>query len=126
MNRMLKCTIVITRYPSSVRPSSLTFHIFDFFQTAAEQNTTKLELKQDLNVLCKVGPIGKTRLQTRPLIGLDIFDISCETAERNSKKLDRKQYLNVFYRVCVFRADRKKDGSPGLWLTDIFDFSYIV
>ena len=33
LSRRLKCTIVIMRCPSSVvrRPSSLTFHIFDFF-----------------------------------------------------------------------------------------------
>ena len=50
--------MVITRCPSSVvRPSvcpsvclSLTFHIFDFFSETAEQNSTKLDRKQHLNV----------------------------------------------------------------------------
>ena len=37
----------------SVRPS-LTFHIFDFFSETAEQNSTKLDRKQDLNVLYQV------------------------------------------------------------------------
>ena len=40
--------------PSSVRPSSLTFHIFDFSSETAEQNSTKLDRKQDLNVLYQV------------------------------------------------------------------------
>ena len=144
----------------SVRPS-LTFHIFDSFSETAEQNSTKLDRKQDLNVLYQVcvfrvnlknkmaalasdwlrhfrlllwnrwtpernstkldrkqdlnvlyqvlffRPIGKTRWLPWPLIGWDIFNFSSETAERNSTKLDRKQDLNVLYQVCVFRADRK-------------------
>ena len=43
--------------PSSVvlrRPSSLTFHIFDFSSETAEQNLTKLYRKVDLNVLYQV------------------------------------------------------------------------
>ena len=98
------------RGPSVVRPSSLTFHIFDFSSETAEQNSTKLDRKQDLNVLYKVCVFcadRKTRWPPWPLIGWDIFDFSSETAERNSTKLDRKQDLNVLYKVCVFWADRK-------------------
>ena len=58
LSRRLKCTIVITRCPSSVRLSvvrpSLTFHIFDFFSETAKRNSTKLDRKQDLNVLYEV------------------------------------------------------------------------
>ena len=58
LSRRLKCTIVIMRCPSSVRrPSvrpSLTFHIFDFSSETTEQNSTKLDRKQDLNVLYQV------------------------------------------------------------------------
>ena len=42
---------------SVVRPSvclSLTFHIFDFSSETAEQNSTKVDGKQDLNVLYQV------------------------------------------------------------------------
>ena len=55
------------------------------------------------------GSIGKTRWPPWPLIGWDIFDFSSETTERNLTKLDRKQDLNVFYKVCVFRTDRKNN-----------------
>ena len=48
LSRRLKWTIVITRCPS------LTFHIFDFSSETAEQNSTKLDRKQDLNVLYQV------------------------------------------------------------------------
>ena len=54
LSRRLKCTIVIMRCPSSVRPSFLTFHIFDFSSETTEQNSTKLDRKQDLNVLYQV------------------------------------------------------------------------
>ena len=55
LSRRLKCTIVIMCCPSSVcRPSSLTFHIFDFSSETAERNSTKLDRKQDLNVLFQV------------------------------------------------------------------------
>ena len=53
LSRRLKCTIVITLCPSSVRPS-LTFHIFDFSSETTEHNSTKLDRKQDLNVLYQV------------------------------------------------------------------------
>ena len=39
---------------SSVRRPSLTLHIFDFSSETAEQNSTKLDRKQDLNVLYQV------------------------------------------------------------------------
>ena len=61
LNRRLKCTIVITRCPSSVvrqsvsssvRPSSVVnFSYFRLFFQTAERNSTKLDRKQDLNVL---------------------------------------------------------------------------
>ena len=59
LSRRLKCTIVIMRRPSSVRrpsvrPSSLTFHIFDFSSETTERNLTKLYRKVDLNVLYQV------------------------------------------------------------------------
>ena len=44
----------VVRRPSVVRPSSLTFHIFDFSSETAEQNLTKLYRKVDLNVLYQV------------------------------------------------------------------------
>ena len=94
---------------SVVRPS-LTFHIFDFSSENTEPNSTKLDRKQELNILyqvCVFRPIGKTRWPPWPLIGWDIFDFSSETAERNWTKLDRKQALNVLYQVWVFRADWK-------------------
>ena len=121
MSRRLKCTIVITRCPS------LTFHIFDFSTETAEQNSTKLDRKQDLNVIyqvCVIRADRKNKMASRPLIGLDIFYFSSETAERNSTKLDKKLDPNVLHQVCVFRTDRKiKMTAPPLICWDIFHVS---
>ena len=127
LSRRHYCTIVITRCPSSVRPL-LTFHIFDFSSETTEQNSTKLDKKQELNVLyqvCVFRADRKNKMAALPLIGWDIFDFSSETAERNSSKLDRKQDLNVLYQVCFFGADWKKTRWPAWPLIgwDIFDFS---
>ena len=54
MSPRLKCTIVTTHCPSTVRPSSLTFYIFEFSSETTQQNSTKLDRKQDLNVLYQV------------------------------------------------------------------------
>ena len=55
LSRRLKCTIVIMRCPSSVcRPSSFTFHIFNFSSETTQQNSTKLYRKQDLKVIYQV------------------------------------------------------------------------
>ena len=110
LSRSVNCEHALSVRPSVVRClSSLTFHIFDFSFETTEQNATKFERKQDLNVLyqvCVFRVDRKKRWPPWPLIGWDIFDLS-ETAERNSKKLDRKQDYNILYHVCVFRADRK-------------------
>ena len=93
LSRRLKCTIVITRCPSSVRPS-LTFHIFDFSSDTAERNSSKLNRKQDLNLLyqvCVLGPIGKNKMAALASDWLRHFDFSSKTAEGNSRKLDRNK-----------------------------------
>ena len=99
--------IGITRWP----PWTLIgWDIFDFSSITAERNSTKLDRKQDLNVLYQVCVFWADRKKTRwppwPLIGWDIFDFSFETPERNSTKLDKKQDLIVLYIVCVFRANQ--------------------
>ena len=89
-------------------------------QNGIQRNLTESKIWTSSTKFVFFGPIGKTRWPPRPLISWDIFDFS-ETTERNSTKLDRKQDLNVLYKVCVFRADRKKqNGRPGLWLTETF------
>ena len=83
--------------------------IFDFSFETTERNLTKLDRKQDLNVLyqvCVFRADPKNKMATLASCW-DIFDFSYDTAERNLTKLDRKQDLNVLYEVCIFRADRR-------------------
>ena len=150
LSRRLKCTIVITRCPSSVVNFShfrllLWNHWTEFNETWQEaktqhplpslcfsgwsenqdgrpglwldetfstsplkplngiqRNLKESNISMSSTKFVFFGLIGKTRWRPRPLIGWDIFDFSSETAERNSTKLDRKQDLNILYQVCVF------------------------
>ena len=104
MSRRLKCTIVITRCPSSVvRPyvrHRWLSTFYDLSSETAERNSMKFDRKQDLNVLYQAKFVlfradRKNKKADRPLIGWDIFSFSSETAEWNSTKLDRKQNLNA-------------------------------
>ena len=171
LSRRLNCTIVITRCPSSVRPS-LTFHIFNFssqlsriqenltgskismsstkfvflgrsenqdggpclwlaetFSTSKllnriQRNMTVSKISTSSTKFVFFVPIEKKNGRPCLLIGWGIFDFSSETAGWNSTKLDLKQYLNVLYKVCVFGADRQnQDGTRPLIGWDIFDFA---
>ena len=104
---------------------------FDFSSETTKKNSTKLDRKQDLNVLYQLVQVcvfsdqpEKTRWLPWPIIGWDIiFHLFSETAEQNSRKLVRKQDLNVLYQVCVFGPIGKQDGHPGLWLVETFSTS---
>ena len=71
--------------------------IFDYSSETTEQNLTKLDIKQDINVLYKVCVFRADwkNTMTENASGWGIFDFSSETTKRNSTKHDRKQDLNV-------------------------------
>ena len=115
---------------SSVCPSSgVNFHMFDFPESA-EQNSTKLDRRQDRNVLYHVCVFsGRSAKQDgRPGLWLTetFFDFS-ETNERNSTKLDRNQDPNVLYQACVFGPIGKTRWPPwsliGWYIFDFFSES---
>ena len=84
------------------------WYIFDFFSETAERNSTKLDKKQDLNVLyqvCVFQADRKNKMAVLASDGCKVFEFFFENAKRNSMKLDRKQDLNAFYQICVFQAD---------------------
>ena len=97
-------------------------NIFNFSSETAEQNSTKLFRKEDLNVLyqvCVFRADRKTNMAARPLM----VDAS-ETTERNLMKLDSNQELNVLYQIRVFQADWKtKMAARNLIGWYIFNFS---
>ena len=88
------------------RPSVVNCFIF----SASSLNSTKLDRKEDHNVLyqvCVFWPIRKIRWPPWSLSGWDIFDFFSKTADRHSTRVDWKQDLNILYQVYVFWANRK-------------------
>ena len=67
-------------------PLPIAWDIFDFSSENTEQNSTKLDRKQNLNVLypvCDFRANGINKMATPPLIDWNILDFSSEAAEGN-------------------------------------------
>ena len=104
------------------------WNIFDFSSVTAERNRTKLNRKQDLNVLyqvCVFRADQKNKMAAQLLICRDIFVFSSETTEQSSMKLDRKQDLNVLYQVCDFQVNQKNKMATHFWLAETFWTSHL-
>ena len=124
-SQRFKCTIVIMRCPSSVRPS-LTFHIFDFSSKNAERNSTKLDRNQDPIVLYKFLFLGRSEKQDgRPGLWL------AETFPTSPLRLLNGIQWNVIgskiltssIKFVFFGPIGKHDCRPGLSLTETFSTS---
>ena len=121
----LKCTIiVITRCPSSVRPSSLTFQVFDFFPETAEWNSTKLDRKQDLNVLyqvCVFRTNQKNKMAAQASDWLKHFQLllwnSWTEFDETWQEAKAQRPLRS---LCFSGQSEKQDGRPGLYLAENF------
>ena len=127
LSRRLKCTIVITRCPSSVRRSVVNFHIFDFFSETAERNSTKLDRKQDLNVLYQVCVFRADRknkmaaLASEWLRHFRLLLWNRWTEFNETWQETRSQRL--LPSLCFSGRSEKQDGRPGLWLAETFSTS---
>ena len=133
LSRWLKCTIVImrcrssVRRPSVVRLSSLTFHIFDFSSETAERNSTKLDRKQDLNVLYKVCVFWADRKNKMAALASDwlrhfwLLLWNCWTELNETWQEARSQ--RPLPNLCFSGRSEKQDGRPGLWLAETFSTS---
>ena len=128
LNRRLKCTIVIMRCPSSVRRlSSLTFHIFDFSSETAERNSTKLDRKQDLNVLYQVCVFRADRKNKMAALGSDwlrhfrlLLWNRCTEFDETWQEVRSQCPLPS---LCFSGRSEKQDGHPCLWLAETFSIS---
>ena len=127
LSRRLKCTIVITRCPSSVVRPSLTFHIFDFSSENTEHNSTKLDRKQDLNVLyqvCVFRADQKNKMAALASHWLRHFRLLLwnRWTEFNEtwQEARSKRPLSS---LCFSGRSEKQDGRPGLWLAETFSTS---
>ena len=127
LSRRLKCTIVIMRCPLSVRPSSLTFYIFDFSSETTERNLTKLYRKVDLNVLYQVCVFRANRKNKMAALASDwprhfrllLWNRWTEFNETWQEARSQRPLPSL----CFSGRSEKQDGRPGLWLAKTFSTS---
>ena len=101
--------------------------ICDFSSKIAEQNSTKLDRMQDLNVLyqvCVFRADRKTRWPPWPLIGWDIFEFSFKPLNGIKGNLTgSKIFMSSTPSLCFLGRPENQDGRPGLWLAETFSTS---
>ena len=125
LSRRLRCTIVIIRCPSSVvRPSVVNFHIFDFSSETAEQNSTKLDRKQDLKVLyqvCVFRADRKNKMAAPSSDWLRHFWLLLWNRWREfDETWQEARSQCALPSLCFSGRSENQDGRPGLWLAETF------
>ena len=111
----------------SVRPSSLTFHIFDFSSETTERNLTKLYRKVDLNVLYQVCVFRANRKNKMAALASDwlrhfrllLWNRWMEFIETWQEARSQRPLPSL----CFSGRSEKQDGRPGLWLAETFSTS---
>ena len=111
---------------SVVRPS-LTFHIFNFFSETAEQNSTKLDRKQHLNVLYQVCVFRAVRKDKMAALASDwlrhfqllLWNRWTEFNETWQEARSQRPLPSL----CFSGRSEKQDGRSGLWLAETFSTS---
>ena len=114
--------------PSVVRPS-LTFHIFNFSSETAEQNSTKLDRKQDLNALYQVCVFRADRKNKMAALASDWlrhFRLLLWNCWREFNKTWQEARSQCpLPSLCFSGWSEKQDGRPGLWLAEAFSTSLL-
>ena len=116
--------------PSSVRPSvvrrpsGVNFHIFDFSSETAEQNSTKLDRKQDLNVLYQVCVFRAHRKNKMAALASDWLRhfrlLLCNCWMEFNETWQEARSQCPLPSLCLSGWSEKQDGRPGLWLVETF------
>ena len=106
-----------------VRPS-LTFHFFNFSSETAEQNSTKLKRKEDLNILyqvCVLWADQKNKMAALASDWLRHFRLLLwnRWTEFNEMWLEERSQRPL-PSLCFSGWSEKQDGRPGLWLAETF------
>ena len=111
---------------SVVRPS-LTFHIFDFSSETAEWNSTKLDTKQDLNVLYQVFVFRANRKIKMAALASDWLRhfrlLLWNPWTEFNKTWQEARSQRPLPSLCFWGRSEKQDGRPGLWLAETFSTS---
>ena len=101
--------------------------IFDFFSGTAERNSTKLDRKQDLNVLYQVCVFWADRKNKMAAMASDwlrhfrllLWNRWTEFNETWQEARSQRLLLSL----CFSGRSEKQDGRPGLWLAETFSTS---
>ena len=115
----------VVRLSSVVRrPSSLTFHIFDFSSETTEWNLTKLYRKVDLNVLYQVCVFRADRKNKMAALASDWLRhfgllLWNRWTEFNETWQEARSQCPL-PSLCFSGRSEKQDGRPGLWLVETF------
>ena len=110
-----------------VRPSSLTFHIFNFSSETTEQNSMKLDWKQDLNFFYQVCVFRANPKNTVVALASDWLRHFRLLLWNSLTKLN-ETWLEARYQLplpslCFSGQSEKQDGRPGLWFVEPFSTS---
>ena len=98
--------------------------IFDFSSETAERNWTKLNRKQDLNVLYQVCVLRANQKNKMAALASDwlrhfrLFFRNCWTEFNETWQEARSQ--SPLPSLCFSGRSEKQDGCPGLWLAETF------
>ena len=101
--------------------------IFDFFSETAERNSTKLDRKQDLNVIYKVCVFRADRKNKMAALASDwlrhfqLLLWNCWTEFNATWQEARSQ--RPLPSLCFSGRSEKQDDRPGLWLAETFSTS---
>ena len=101
--------------------------IFDFSSETAERNSTKLDWKQDLNVLYQVCVFLADRKNKMAALASDwlrhfrLLLWNCWTEFNETWQESRSQRPSPS--LCFSGRSEKQDGHPGLWLAETFSTS---
>ena len=105
------------------RPS-VNFHIFDFFSEIAERNSTKLDRKQDLNVLYQVCVFRENKMAALASDWLRHFRLLLWNRWMEfNETLQEARSKRLLPSLCYWRRSQKQDGRPGLWFAETFSTS---
>ena len=102
--------------------------IFDFSSETAEQNSTKLDRKQDLNVLYQVCVFRADRKNKMAALASDWLRhfrlLLCHRWTEFNETWQEARSQRPLPSLCFSGRSEKQDGRPGLWLAEtFFDFS---
>ena len=98
--------------------------IFDFSSETAEQNSTKLDRKQDLNVLYQVCVFRADRKNKMAALASDWLRhfrlLLCNRWMEFNETWQEARSQRPLPSLCFSGGSEKQDGRPGLWLAETF------